>query len=265
MEDARIVQAYYDENAQKEWERIDGRPEFLITKRFLDRYIRPGQSVLDIGGGPGRYSFYLAEKGCDVTLFDLSEGNLAFAREKSRALGLPIRLQQGDAREADAIMGRQYDHVLLMGPLYHLLEESDRAKAVGAALASLKPGGKLYVSFIARFGGFIYAMKFLPEIMAEPLEQQYTRDYLEGKAFAGDGFTRAFMIHQQAVEPFMAQFPLEKLHIFGQESILSPCEDNIFSQPPEIIDLWLDFAEAVCEKEELLSWSEHIMYIGEKR
>ena len=68
----KIIREHYDANVLSEWNRIANRPEFLLTCRMLDRYIKPGDSVLDIGGGPGRYSLYLAEKGCDVTLFDLS-------------------------------------------------------------------------------------------------------------------------------------------------------------------------------------------------
>jgi 2-polyprenyl-3-methyl-5-hydroxy-6-metoxy-1,4-benzoquinol methylase len=57
--------------------------EFAVTKHFINRYIRPGDKVLDIGGGPGRYSIYLAEKGCRMTLLDLSDENVAFAAAKA--------------------------------------------------------------------------------------------------------------------------------------------------------------------------------------
>ena len=63
------IRDYYNANVKEEWSRIAGRPEFLITCRYLDRYIRPGDSVLDIGGGPGRYSLYLSEKGCDAVSY----------------------------------------------------------------------------------------------------------------------------------------------------------------------------------------------------
>jgi hypothetical protein len=60
-ENIKIVQDFYNANSLGEWNRIAGRPEFLLTCRMLDRYIKPGDRVLDIGGGPGRYSLYLAE------------------------------------------------------------------------------------------------------------------------------------------------------------------------------------------------------------
>lgn len=56
MEDCvRIVQEHYDCDVQKEWDRLERHPfEFTITTRMMDRYIKPGDRILDIGGGPGR-------------------------------------------------------------------------------------------------------------------------------------------------------------------------------------------------------------------
>jgi S-adenosylmethionine-dependent methyltransferase len=259
-----IVKAYYNANVSGEWNRIAGRPEFLLTCRFLNRYIKSGDKVLDIGGGPGRYSLYLAGRGCDVTLFDISEGSIKFAKERAAENGLSIKTVCGDARYADKFIAKQYDHVLIMGPMYHLLEESDRKKAVDSGLKLLRPGGLLYVSFINMIAGMIYTMKYRPDIIADPAEMAFYDAFLENRSYAGDAFTLAYFSKQDEILPFMAQFPLEKLHFFGQEGIASPCEENIMSQPKHLVDLWLDMCEKTCEREELLSWSEHLMYIGRK-
>ncbi|MCL2776231.1 MAG: methyltransferase domain-containing protein [Oscillospiraceae bacterium] len=268
-ENIKIVQDFYNENSLSEWNRITGRPEFLLTCRMFDRYIKPGDKVLDIGGGPGRYSFYLAEKGGDVTLFDLSPENVKFADEKSTELNLPVRTVCGDARTADKIITGQvqFDHVLLMGPMYHLLEETDRVTAVNAALNLLKPGGIIYVSFISTFGGIVFGMKTCPDFVAWETDKEFIEQVVSRKSLRGDKgntFTITYMIEKDEILPFMAQFPLEKLHLFGQESITSPCENNIMSQPKEIIKLWLDLCEKLWEREDLLSWSEHLMYVGRK-
>ena len=62
----------------------------------------------------------------------------------------------------------------------------------------------------------------------------------------------------------MSQFPLEKLHLFGQEGILAPNEYTFMEQTQEVKTAWLDFTEKMWEKEEYLSWSEHLMYVGRK-
>ena len=56
----------------------------------------------------------------------------------------------GDARElpfADASV----DVVLMLGPLYHLTEASDRARALAEARRALRPGGLLAAAAITRF------------------------------------------------------------------------------------------------------------------
>jgi len=263
-ETTKIIQDFYDAGVQVEWNRIAGRPEFILTCRMLDRYIKPGDKVLDIGGGPGRYSIYLSEKGCDVTLIDLSSKNTKFAMERAAEQGVQIKTITGDAREADKLTNDQYDHILLMGPMYHLLEESDRITAVNAALRLLNPDGIIYISFLNSFAGIIYYMKHLPDISADPGGDEYVKNVISGKSFGSDAFTKAFFMDSREILPFMAQFPLEKLHYFGQEGVTAPCEINIMAQSRAIIDLWLDFSEALWEREEFLNYSEHLMYVGRK-
>lgn len=264
MDVTAAIRDYYDGEVEAEWGRIDNRPEFLITRRYIERYVKPGDKVLDIGGGPGRYALWLAERGCDVTLVDLSSENVRFAREKAAALGLPLVALVGDARAASEAVGGAFDCVLLMGPLYHLLEESDRVKAVNESLKRLKPGGVLFASFIALFAGMIYAMKFAPELILDEGENEFYQTVLHDRNFAGQAFTQAFFINQKEVLPFMAQFALEKLHFFGQEGILSPCEAGIMEKPQAIVDAWIDMAVQLAEREALLSWAEHLMYVGRK-
>lgn len=264
-ETTKIIRDFYDQNAEIEYNRIANRPEYLLTCRMLDRYIKPADKVLDIGGGPGRYSLYLAEKGCEVTLFDLSPENVKYAAERAAEQGLTVSAICGDARETDVLVRGQFDHVLLMGPLYHLLEETDRIKAVNAALHPLEPGGLLFAAFIHMGGGLVFGLRELPDFVIDPDEQRFIIPLVAGKSYGGLAFTQAFLINQNEVLPFMSRFPLEKLHLFGQESILAPNEHNIMNRSPEVVTAWLDLAEKMWEKVEYLSWSEHLMYVGRKK
>lgn len=273
--EVEIVKEYYDTGAEHEWERLSWHwYEMELTVRMMKRHIQEGDKILDIGGGPGRYSIYFAERGCDVTLVDLSDGNIAFAKEKAREKKVGIQAAAGDARDVLQVLKNEkigygeggYDHVFLMGPLYHLLEEEDRIKAVKEALRMVKPGGLLYVSFISMFANTIY---FMQNEMAEfcsdiPEVREYRKLQVEGGSYAGPAFTQAYFAQQKEIVPFMDQFELEMLHFFGQESILSPCEEKFLKLPKKEQNDWIAYAEALCEKEELLSFSEHLMYIGRK-
>lgn len=262
------VKDYYDANTEAEWRRLDEHPfEFLLTTHVMERLIRPGERVLDIGGGPGRYAIHFAKLGCAVTLVDLSGGNVAFAREKAREAGVTLDARTCNCLDLDELGLESFDHVFLMGPLYHLQEEADRVRAVELALKRIKPGGKLYVSFIMSFAGLLYELKNGGNIVGDytnPLTRVLVDGIPTGQDYRGPMFTTAYMYHVRNILPFMARFPLKQLHFFGQEGILAPNEPDLLRREPEEIACWLEIAKQYLEVPELLCLSEHAMYIGEK-
>lgn len=275
MNDREAVRAYYNRNAENEWERIADRPEFLLTCRFLDRMIRPGERVLDIGGGPGRYSIHLAGRGCAVTLLDLAEENVRLAEKNAREAGVTLNAAAGDAlmagevlRERDLYPAGGFDAVLLMGPLYHLLEEEERVRSVEEALSLLRPGGLLCASFILNTADLQFRMKYpaaSPILTDNPSELDFRAALLRGEGWSGDGFTRAHFADVSEIEPFMARFPLDPVVIFGQEGIMGPLEETIMALTPAEIEEWLRFSENLSVRREYWGFAEHLMYIGRKK
>ena len=264
-EEIKEVQVYYNENVLTEWNRLETHPfEFKLTTSMMEKYIKPKDHVLDIGGGPGRYSLYFAQKGCNVTLVDLSTENILFTSQKAEEQNLKITALECNACEVDKFVFGTFDHVFIMGPMYHLLDETDRINAINSALSMLKVGGKIYVSFILIFAGMIYGMKYMPEMVLNESEEEFIDCVLKDTSFAGDAFTKSYFSSLSEIIPFMSQFPLKKLHLFGQEGILSPCESNLLGQPAEVIEKWIEIAVHLCEREELLGYTEHMMYVGEK-
>ena len=86
-----IIRYYeqYDEEGRltrRRW----GQVEYLTTMKYLRKYLRPGDRVLDIGAGTGRYSIALASEGYDVTAVELVE-HLAVLDEE-HAPGMACRL-----------------------------------------------------------------------------------------------------------------------------------------------------------------------------
>ena len=43
-----------------------GSVEFLTTMRYVEKYLKPGCCILEIGAGTGRYSHALARRGYEV-------------------------------------------------------------------------------------------------------------------------------------------------------------------------------------------------------
>lgn len=266
MDDSRdIIRNFYDQNSQQEWDRLDRHPfEFAITTRMMDRYIKAGDSILDIGGGPGRYSLHYLEKGNPVTLTDLSQGNIDFAMRLASERELPLRSLACDALLIQEHVEDKFDHVFLMGPLYHLLDEAERIRAVKSAIAMLKPNGILYASFLLMFSGIIYFLREAPEQVVQPSEQVWLDAVRQQISWGGNAFTRAFFIDQDKVLPFMQQFDLEILHLFGQEGITSTHNYDLQMQPEEIQNAWINLSVDMCEIPKYLSHSEHAMVVARK-
>ena len=177
-ENIEIVKRYYEKNAEGEWQRLEAHPfEFIFSTYMMDRYIKPGDTILDIGGGPADMPFIM-QKGCDVTLVDLADKNIEIAKNRAKDEGVSLNTFVANCLDLDSLGLEQFDHVFLMGPMYHLLLEEDRVKAVQLALNHLKPGGIIYVSFILAFAGIIYDLKN-PGLIETDYENPFAKQLIE--------------------------------------------------------------------------------------
>lgn len=263
------VKQFYDDAPEREWGRLEKHPfEFRLTSWMLEKHIKPGDRVLDVGGGPGRYAIHFARMGCEVTLVDLSDGNIALAKQKAAEAGVNIEAYACDCLRLDELNLGMYDHVLLMGPLYHLPQEADRVMAVDKAMAHLKPGGLLCASFILLGSGLIADLKRGGNIvndMSNPETRGLVDDMLANRPYTGGAFSTACFYPPNRIKGFMEGFGLETKHLFGQEGILAPNEFDILQRDEAEIECWIDVAKRLLEVPELLAWSEHAMYIGQKQ
>ena len=266
-EELEAIRNHYNADPQKEWDRLKLKHPYekYITIRMMDRYIRQGDMILDIGGGPGHYSVHYARKGHCVTLLDLSDENVRFARKKARQYGVRITAMQGNALDLSRFADNSYDAVFLMGPLYHLMNEESRIQAIAEAKRVLKPGGYLFSSFILLFGGVIYGLRELQEMILLPTEQEPLDAVARGESLALEAFTYSYMTTVRDAKQLLASIPgLETMTVFGQEGILAPYR-NVLSQSPKKVRMaWYDYALRFCEKEEYLTHTEHLMIVSQK-
>ena len=145
------IRAYYERGEEQHrltGERFaSGRLEFARTQELIARVLgEPPLDVVDVGGGPGLYAAWLTELGHRVQLVDPVELHV----EQARALDARIDALVGDARDLPQ-PDASADVVLLMGPLYHLVDRSDRLRALGEARRVVRPAGVIVVAAIARF------------------------------------------------------------------------------------------------------------------
>lgn len=266
-EETEAIRKHYNTDPLKEWDRLQKRTPYekYITIKMMNRYIKPGDTILDIGGGPGQYSVHYAKQGHAMTLLDLSDGNVRFAKKKARQYGVKITALQGNALDLSRFEDASFDAVFLMGPLYHLMEEESRLQAIREAKRVLKPGGYLFSSFILMFGGVIYGLRELPETILWPEEQPLYEVAARDEGLGFKAFTFAYMTTVRDAKQLLAAVPgLETVTVFGQESILAPYRNILKRSPRKIRQAWFDYALRYCEKEDYLTHSEHLMIISRK-
>ena len=128
-----------------------GLVEFARTTEVLLRSLpNPPATVADIGGGPGRYSLWLAERGYAVVHRDPVALHVEQLTAAAGRLGGGIQAAVGDARTLD-LDDRSVDAVLLLGPLYHLRRRADRLQALREAGRVAVPGGPVFAAAISRW------------------------------------------------------------------------------------------------------------------
>ena len=147
-----IMEAHYERGLEADRLVIDGPGmlEFARTTEIIDRRLPPAPAVVaDIGGGPGRYTAWLAGRGYRVEHRDLMPLHVEQARASINGSPL-VHAEVGDALDLD-LADASVDAVLLLGPIYHLRRRADRLGALREARRIVRPGGPVFVAAISRW------------------------------------------------------------------------------------------------------------------
>lgn len=129
-----------------------GLIEFARTKELLEAHLPPPPAVIyDIGGAYGEYAFWLAARGYEVHLFDLAREHIRMACAHEAETG--VMLASAEVADARSVPRRDglADAILLLGPLYHLTERSERDTCLKECRRLLRPGGVLVTAHITPF------------------------------------------------------------------------------------------------------------------
>ncbi|MBQ7933621.1 MAG: class I SAM-dependent methyltransferase, partial [Lachnospiraceae bacterium] len=132
------------------------RIEFINTTRIMDELFNGKLKILDCAAGTGIYSFYLADKGHQVTATDITPRHVGIMNQICHEKAYDIDTAVLDATDMSMFADETFDVVLNMGPFYHLTEESKRHKCLQESLRVLKKGGLLLTSYIPRYLVFQY-------------------------------------------------------------------------------------------------------------
>lgn len=194
-----------------------GRLEAARVQDLLVRTL-PGAPavVLDVGGAAGVHALWMADRGYEVHLVDAVDLHVAQARAASAAAARPLASATvGDARALDR-PDASVDAVVLLGPLYHLVERDDRLRALREARRVLVPGGVLLAGTVSRFASLLDGLR--RDRLGDPVFRDIvTQDLRDGQHRNPTGhpqyFTTTFFHHPDELraELVEAGFTVERV------------------------------------------------------
>jgi ubiquinone/menaquinone biosynthesis C-methylase UbiE len=239
-----------------------GSVEFLTTMRYIEKHIRSGDRVLEIGAGTGRYSHALARQGYTVDAVELVEHNIDIFRKNIQS-NENITVTQGNAMDLSAFHDNEYDITLLLGPLYHLYNKDDKQRALQEAIRVTKQGGVIFAAYVISDGCLLDEGFNRGNInVAEYIE----KGLIDSQTFAANSEPKDLfeLVRKENIDNLMSIFPVTRLHYVAADGCALFMREAIDTMDNDTFDLYMKYHFATCEREDLLGISSHAIDIFRK-
>jgi SAM-dependent methyltransferase len=238
-----------------------GSVEFLTTVRYIERYLRPGMKLLEIGAATGRYSHYFARRGYEVDAVELIPHNIELFRENTQD-GENVRIFEGNAVDLSMFADDTYDIVLLLGPMYHLFTDEDRTAALSEAVRVTKPGGVMMTAYCMNEGTVINYLFGKHKIFEESLQPLIDRETFKLASTPEQLFV---LWRQEDIRKFTDRLPAERLHFVGTDMYTKYFEDMVDGLNDAEFEQYLNYHFIICERADMVGISHHTLDILRKK
>ena len=239
-----------------------GTIEFLTTMHYIEKYIKPGARILEIGAGTGRYSHALARQGYTVNAVELVEHNIDVFKKNTQP-GENITIIQGNALDLSAFPDNQYDITLLLGPLYHLYTVADKKQALSESIRVTKPGGIIFAAYVISDGclldeGFNRGNINVHEYIKNGL--------LDSETFAAISQPKDLfeLVRKEDIDEIMSSFATTRLHYVASDGLALFMREAISNMDDDTFSLFLKYHFATCERADLVGVTSHAIDIFKK-
>lgn len=240
------------------------RIEYLTTVRVMDELIGTGMKILDCAAGTGIYSFYLAERGNQLTATDITPRHIDIINDILQGKNYQMNTAVLDATDLGMFEDDSFDVVLNMGPFYHLLTEEQRSKCMSESLRVLKKGGLIFTAYIPRF--YLYQMaalsdsQYLDKDFAEQITQTGILRHDDEKCF----WTDTYYSSKSEMEELYIKNNVQMTDHFAQDGLTPLFAQKVDCWTEEEFKVWCDYHYSVCREQSILGMSNHTMIVGRK-
>ncbi len=156
-----ITQSFYDDMATQyeklflDWQSSTHEQAVILDAIFKENGFGKKACILDCACGIGTQSIGLAALGYHLSASDISEGELAEARERAKKNGVQICFKRADFRNLSDVFPKQFDIVIAMdNALPHMLTRTDLEAAVKSILGQTKDSG-IFVASIRDYDSLL--------------------------------------------------------------------------------------------------------------
>lgn len=232
--------------------------EYLTTIKYIDKYLKKGDRILEVGAGTGRYSIKYAQDGYQVDSVELINKNLEILKSKITK-NMNINAIQGNCINMSMYEDNTFDVTLVLGPLYHLYEEEDINRAITETIRVTKTGGKIFIAYITddavmlSYGLRKGNLKRLKEIC----DENWNVAKLKEEIFA------TYKIKD--FDELIGKFNIKKLETIATDGIAPNMQSYINELDEEEFEIYLDYHLKNCRRKDLIGYSSHILEIVEKK
>lgn len=202
-----------------------------------------------------------------MTLVDLSPRTVAFAEAKLAELGLRAEaLICADARDLGMLPDDAFDGALLLGPLYHIVDEAGRAQALAELRRVLKPSAPAVVAFLNPWGILRAGLCEFPDAYAR---LDYVRGLLADWVQAGEqrAFTEAAFLTPPRALGELSSAGFEIVTYAGAEGFAAGMLDELermATADPVSYENVLRLAAETCELPQYRDSTEHLHAVVRK-
>ena len=246
------IEKHYNKHPEdKRLLRRHGIVEFETTMHHLHRFLQSGQFILDIGAGTGRYTSALMAEGYQVKAVELVRRNIeVFLKREPSA-----DVVQGDARDMAFLPTASADVTLLLGPLYHLIGDEEKLKALNEAKRVTKPGGLIFVAYLMNeysILSYCFDEERINDLLARGVvDQQYHVQVQEGELYD--------YVRLEDIDRLNGKAGLERVTIFSPDGAADYMRTRLNQMSDETFARFIEYQKCISERPDLIGAGSHVV------